>query len=213
MSVLKYSKDGRVCFDADKHVYMLDQYQLMGVTSWVGLHKNKFNNYEGARKESIKTGESILSILKRWKDKADSSILQGNAVHKVFEDFIIEGKAQTSIEFPKTLVAAKFIQEVFKSKRLTPVAAEYIVYNEQQGLATMIDCICKHPSGHYVQLDWKSNESITRQNYGKYMLEPYNILPDCTYYHYSMQVAKAAQLCVDYDIKESFIVHIKNEDY
>lgn len=96
MSILKYSKDGRVSFDPEEHKYMLGEYRLTGVTSWVSGYKNPFNAYEKARQESARTGETILAILKRWKDKSAASILQGNAVHKVFEDFIIEGKAQTS---------------------------------------------------------------------------------------------------------------------
>lgn len=213
MSNVRFSKDGRVAFDPATHTYTLGEYTLTGVTSWVKCYKNPFNFYEKSRQESLKTKEPILSIQKRWKDKSTASILSGNAVHKVFEDFITAGKAQTSLEFPKTLIAAKFIQDIFKTKRLIPVAAEYIVYSEEQGLATMIDCICEHPAGYHVQLDWKSNESISKDNYGKFMLEPFNILPDCTYSHYSLQVAKAAQLCTDFNIKESFIVHIGEQDY
>ncbi len=208
---MRFSEDGKVSFDEDTHTYMLGDKKLYGITSYISRFKNKFDVEGLSLKESLRTGIPQSEILKRWKDKADASVNQGTAVHKVFEDFINTGIAQTSLEYPKTLVAAKFIQEMFKSGRLTPVACEYIVYNEKY--ASMIDLIAKNTKDEYFIFDYKTNETISKDGWGKRMLEPYNLLPDASYYHYSLQTSIYKFLYKKHPIKDCFIVHIKNEDY
>lgn len=209
----KYSKDGRVKFDNNTHTYWLGEKKLKGVTSWIAQYKNKFDSDYWAQKAADKEGVSKEVILQRWKEKSDTSIVNGHAVHTVFEDFISLGAVQTSEQFPKTLIAAKFIREYFQTGRLIPIACEYIIYDEEQGLASMIDCVVKNRIDEYFIIDWKTNETISRDPYGKYMLRPFNLLPDCAYYHYSLQVAKYKQICKDFPIKECFIVHIGKNDY
>lgn len=209
--MIKYSEDGKVSFNSDTHTYMLGTKKLYGITSYISRFKNKFDAEGLSLKESLRTGEPQAAILKRWKDKADASVQQGTEVHNMIEDYINTGIAQTSLEFPKTLIAAKFIQDMFKTGRLVPVACEYIVYNEKY--ASMIDLIARNQAGDHFIFDYKTNEEIKKDGWGKRMLEPYNLLPDASYYHYSLQTSIYKFLYKKHPIKECFIVHIKNDDY
>ena len=190
---------------------MLGDKKLYGITSYISRFKNKFDADGNAERIAANTGRTKEAVLKEWLDKGEASRNAGTAVHKVFEDYINTGIAQTSLEYPKTLVAAKFIQEMFKTERLIPVACEYIVYNDKY--ASMIDLIAKNQAGEHFILDYKTNETISKDGWGRYMLPPYNLLPDASYYHYSLQTSIYKFLYKKHPIKESFIVHIKNEDY
>jgi hypothetical protein len=82
----KYSKDGRVCFNAKGHTYTLDgDKKLIGVTTYIEQFKNKFDSDYFAEKKSIETGVPKEYILWEWKQKAEHSRNMGTAVHQYFK--------------------------------------------------------------------------------------------------------------------------------
>ena len=72
----------------------------------------------------------------------------------------------------KEWIASKFIDDVFKSEKLIPVHAEYLIYDEELGLASMIDCIAKNNKNEYFILDWKTNKKIDKNRGGSKDLIP-----------------------------------------
>ena len=210
--MVKYSKDGKVIFDPEKHTYLLGNKYLKGVTSFISEYKNKFDSDKIAEAYAKKYGRVKEEVLAEWEAKAKYSCDQGTAVHNIFEDWINKKTISPSGIYPKEKIASKFIKDIFLTGRLEPVESEYIVYNEV--LASQIDLIARNKAGDHFIFDWKTNDKISKTSFNdQRMLPPFSDYPDCSFYHYSLQVTLYEKLCIDYDIKGSYIVHIGSEDY
>jgi ATP-dependent exoDNAse (exonuclease V) beta subunit len=212
--MLKYSKDGKVVFNPQYHSYsyVAGGLKLKSVTKYVGEHKPIFDSIPIATDYAAKHGLNVDDVLSMWKVKSEASLVNGTAVHKVFEDYVIEKIIKTTGKYPKEEIAVKFIKEFFETKRLIPVDAEVIVY--EGNIAGQIDCIAKNDKDEYFILDWKSNEKIEKESFrGKTMFPPYDNLFDCNYYHYSLQTRLYQRLCTQYSIKDAYIVHIGQDNY
>ena len=212
MSKSKTSKDGRVVFYEDTHSYYLDgETKLTSITQYISRFKAPFDSDLIAGKYAKKHGLVKEDVLKEWKDKGEESCKVGTFVHSIFEDYINEKPLITNSEYPKCQIALLIIDELFKSKRLTPVETELIVYNSEY--AGQIDCIAKNDKGEYFILDWKTNKEIKMSNKWQTMLGKYQNLDDCSFNHYSIQLDCYKNMCKEYDIKGCYIVHLDNDSY
>jgi hypothetical protein len=209
--MIKYSKDGKVSFNSETHTYLLGDKYLQGVTGLISKYKNKFDAEKVAAAYALKHGLDKDELLKQWELKGKQACEHGTAVHKVFETFGLTGKIETTGLYSKETIAVKFINEVFKTNRLIPVEVEIIVYNNC--IASQIDMVAKNSIGEYFKFDWKTNDKIEKNGYGKFMLFPFNIYPDACFYHYSTQLTIYDHLCNEYKTKGSYIVHIDEQDY
>lgn len=207
---LKFSKDRRVSFNPESHTYLLGEKPLIGVTTLISRYKNKFDAEAVAIKFAAKHGIDKDELLAKWKKAGEESREQGTAVHKVFEDYILKESVELTGQ-SKEKVALKFIEDIFKTYRLTPLEAEMIVYNDT--IASQIDCIAQNQKGEIFILDWKTNKEISRNGYNKFMLYPFDPYPDACFYHYSLQLSIYKKLCTEYKIKDAFIVHIADNAY
>jgi len=208
----KTSKDGKVIFNEEDHTYFLGEKQLMSVTTFIGRYKREFKTNEVARNYASKRGLNVADVLAEWQEKGDVARAQGNSIHKIFEDYHNTGVIKGEGKYPKEEPAIKFIEDFFVSGRLVPIESEYIVYNQKY--AGQIDCIAINKHKEYFILDWKTNNKIDRESYGgRNMKLKFYKYPDCNFFHYSIQQTMYNQLCVEYDIKECFIVHIGEESY
>jgi hypothetical protein len=223
---MKYSLDKRVVFNEENHSYFLKDKKLVSVTTFIGKFKNEFDSNYWSKviaKRENKTQEQILS---QWKEKAKKACEIGTAIHKIFEEYILGNfivlNNEIKIDFidleidyfldfnKKSKVAIQFIKDFFITKRLIPVHTEYIVYNDK--LAGQIDLICKDQKENYYILDFKTNEKIEVNNYGKYLKDDLSHMPDCSFYHYSLQLSIYKQLTKE-DIKGLFLIHIADDKY
>jgi ATP-dependent exoDNAse (exonuclease V) beta subunit len=210
---MKYSTDGKCEFNPENHTYTVNGKLLKSVTTFISEHKNKFDSEGAAEKYALKHGLEKSLVLSKWKQLGEIACQIGTAVHYVFEHYILHNQILTTGNYGKEKTAVKFICEMFFTDRLIPVATEIIVYDEILGISGTIDCICKNSKNQYFILDWKTNEIIQENNYGKMMLRPFSHIPDCTLYHYSMQLSLYKKLCKEYKIEDIFIVHINHNDY
>ncbi len=205
---MKYSKDGLVCFDPSNHTYKKGDQYLQGVTGYIDKFKTPFDSDLIATRYAAKHGLNKDQVLSEWASEGERSRVHGTAVHKIIEGYILTGEIVLSGVSEKELVAKKFIEDYFLTGRLTPVESEMVVYNDI--LASQIDCIAKNEKDKYFILDWKTNKKISDIGYGKFMAHPYNRYPDCSFYHYSLQLSIYKKLCKEYPIEEAFIVHFKD---
>lgn len=206
---MKYSNDGLVSFDEQTHTYWKGDNRLTSVTSFIGKYKNKFDSDYHSKRIAEKRGVSQEEVLKEWKDKADKSTTMGTFIHKIFEDFTMSLPYKNSGTYPKEAIAISIIEDLFLSGRLTPIGCEMIVYNNY--LAGQIDNVSKDKEDNLYILDWKTNSEISRNNYGKYMLDELSAIPDCAFYHYSLQLSIYKKL--HGSINRCYIIHIKDEEY
>ncbi len=209
---MKYSKDGVVSFDEETHSYYKDGFRLKGVTSYIKEFKEPFDSDRIAEAYALKHGLTKEDVLASWKAKADESIKMGSLCHKIIEDYILTGEIKLTGQYQKENYTKLFIDEMFKSDRLIPIETEYIVYNDW--LASQIDCIVKNPKGEYFILDFKTSGKIDIESYNdRRMLGKYSDLKDCSFYHYSLQLSIYEELLREYEIKNSYIVHIHDTGY
>ena len=208
---MKYSKDGKVLFNENDHSYFLGNKKLEGVTTFISRFKNKFDSDKMAEKYAIKHGLDKESVLKEWEKKGKDSLIQGKLIHSIFENYILNGEINNTQQYEKEQAALRFISEYFETGRLIPVECENVVYNEN--IASQIDCIVKDKNGNHYILDWKTNSKIETNSYGKYMLKQYCDIPDSSFYHYSLQLSIYKELYKEHEIKDCYIVHIKENDF
>jgi ATP-dependent exoDNAse (exonuclease V) beta subunit len=208
---MKYSRDGKVCFNPETHTYHFGDKKLPGVTSYISQFKNKFDSDLIADKYAKKHRLDKDEVLRQWKEKGDISLKNGTACHSIFENYILHNKIELLGVSDKEKVAVKFINDKFERGLLIPVDAEIVVYNDV--LASQIDCIAKNKKGEYFILDWKTNSKIETNSWSKYMLKEYSHLPDCSYYHYSLQLHLYNQMYKENPIKNCFIIHLDNDNY
>lgn len=208
---MKYSKDKKVVFDPKYHTYHLGDKKLESVTSYIKRHTNIFDAEAVAKKYAAKHKLNADEVLAMWEKKGKDSRDAGTATHLVFEKYFETGKIEISGEYPKELIAKKFIEDFYLTGRLIPLEWEYIVYNEEK--AGQLDNISKDEKDNHYIFDWKTNSEIKTDSWGRYMFSPYSKIPDASFYHYSLQTHLYKEMCKEYDIKKCFIVHIQDEDY
>lgn len=209
---MKYSEDQKVWFEDSSHTYFSEKGKLKSVTTFIHDCSNKFDSDYHSKRIAEKEGVSQEEILKRWKDKADYSCEMGTYLHKMQEDFHDGLITEPTDKYPKSFIMQKLLQDIYYTERLTPVKSEYIVCNNY--LAGQIDRIDQNKKGELFINDFKTNEKITIENYGKYMLgllKQFRI-PDSNFHHYSLQLS-IYKILLDWDIKGMYIIHIDKEDY
>lgn len=208
---MKFSEDKKVSFDYDSHIYLLGAERLESVTSYIRRHTNVFDAPKEAIKYAKKKGLNADEVISAWKLKGEQSREAGTATHLVFEKYFETGRIEMTGQYKKELVAEKIIEDLFLTKRLIPVKWEYIVYDNEK--AGQLDLIAKNSNNQHFIFDWKTNDSIKKDSWGRFMLGEYSNIPDASFYHYSLQTHLYKKMCNKYDIKKSFIVHIQDEVY
>lgn len=213
MPQIKFSADGNCMFDPAWNSFQLKSGKRL--RSWSKIIKQyteQVDSNELAEKYVKKHGGDVATVLKQWKDKADKSRERGIKVHNIFDEYVQLQKVPTATD-GAALVASKFIIDFFVSKRLVPIASEIIAYSEANNCATLIDCIAQaHDERKYI-IDWKTDEVIKENNYGRYMKPPFNILPDHDRQKHELQLNFCKSLCTDHVIDGMFIGHIGTEAY
>jgi len=223
---MKYSLDKSVAFDSVSHTYTKNGKKLISVTSFISQFKNEFDSDYWSNKIALRDNKTQKEVLAEWKAKAKKSCDIGTAIHKIFEDYIdgnfsivndeievnfLEIDESCILDFiPKSKQAIEFIKDFFISGRLIPLYTEYIVHNDI--LAGQVDLICKDKENNFYILDFKTNEKIEVNSYGKNLNGKFKDIPDSTFYHYSLQLSIYKQM-FDKDIKGLFLVHIKPDKY
>jgi ATP-dependent exoDNAse (exonuclease V) beta subunit len=137
----------------------------------------------------------------------------GTCTHFVVENYVLTGIIPTEFQYPKEKIAVKFINDFLITGRLIPVFVEYIVYNDH--IAGQIDFVCRDEKGNWYILDFKTNEKISKDTYGKSLHGVLSFLGDASFYHYSLQLSIYKDLIKRFNINISklYIVHIQENDY
>jgi ATP-dependent exoDNAse (exonuclease V) beta subunit len=207
----KYSKDKKVVFYEDNHTYYLGEKRLNSITKYISTFKPIFDKEATSKLYALKHNLDQQQVLKDWENKGKESMVMGSYVHKVFEEYILNKTIIDTSLYPKCKTALKFISDYFESDKIKPVETEYIVYNKYY--AGQIDCIVQNDKGEYFILDWKTNEEIKMGNRWQSMKYKFKQYDDCSFNHYSIQLRAYQEMCKEYNIKDCFIVHLKEDDY
>lgn len=225
--MIKLSNDKKVSFNSETHLYSKNGNNLTFVTTLISKFKNEFDSDYWSKKIALRENTTQEIILQKWKEKAFKSTEIGTAIHKIFEDYTngkycfeneklsfdyLPLKSEFISEFNlKKNVALEFIKDFFISRRLIPIEAEYIVYNDF--LAGQIDNISKDNHNNFYILDFKTNEKIDEYSYGKKMKGLFSDFNDSSYYHYCLQLSIYRLMLKKYKVNKMYLVHIGFDFY
>ncbi len=188
----EHERDMRIRFEEEPHIYYIDDESYdISVTKFVHDFFEKFEpdkiitkfyDMWQSNENSKYFGLSIDEIKETWEKAGLHASKLGTNLHKDIERFYNKETVENdSLEFKHFLDFHK------ENSDLKPYRTEWEVFDEDHKLAGSIDCVFEL-NGEYHIFDWKRTKEIKENNKygeGKY---PLSHLPDCNYWHYSLQL-------------------------
>lgn len=196
----RHKRDERIEFDEPTHRYTIDGTSDQW-TSCTGFIHDFFPHFDPrAALVAIKRGKNYATskyygksdqeILDGWSNSGKEASGLGTAMHLAIEQFmngshdIIEKSVKQTKEWG---YFTNFWEEC--GGDLVPYRMEWEVFSTEHKLAGSIDAIFYRPSdGKYVIYDWKRSRQIKSTNDHEKGYYPLNHLPNCNYWHYSLQL-------------------------
>jgi hypothetical protein len=204
-----HPRDDHIVFDEPTHKYYVNG-SCEGNISCTGFVHEFFGHFDPKatlakmrRKPDWATskyfGKTDEQIIKEWSDSGKAASEAGTAMHLAIEQFL-HGSPEVIkpeiLETPEWRYFMKFWKdfgddlepyrsewEVFTGS-LTPVKGERKIK-----LCGSIDMVFRRKStGKFVIYDWKRSREIKCENRYQSGLAPLDHLPDCNYWHYTLQL-------------------------
>ena len=186
----------KITFEEKSHKYwsIVDGKEIQYISGTTFVHNfiPKFDELKVSAIIAKKNGVSQQSILDEWHRKRDESCYFGTKIHETAED-VLNGRPFRNV--PQTLRdeivfnRAKSFATKFK-KELDILGVEQIVFDYRLRIAGTIDLLARSKKdGTILILDWKTNDTIKRENSFEKCLYPINHLDNCNFYHYALQLS------------------------
>jgi ATP-dependent exoDNAse (exonuclease V) beta subunit len=165
-----------------------------------------------ANKKDEEQGLDKNTTSDNWKTKANNACDFGTIVHKFGEDYILN----------KTLVPQNKRQEQLKifidslPKHLIPVITELQMYHKEFLYGGTCDLLLYNlKTDNFVLVDYKTNESLTKNFKGKKLLAPFNNLLENNLNKYQIQLAYYKLLFeqTGFTVENSYIVWLQDDTY
>jgi hypothetical protein len=217
----KHEFDSRIRFRDQGHKYWIDNDDTDLISSTTFIHNffEHFDENEGIKK--IINGSKYKNpdyeyynmtpkeIKKIWDQSRDL----GTKMHKDIEDFYndIDVKNDTD-EFKQ------FLQFYKDHENLKIYRTEWLIFADVFRITGSIDATFINDDGTLTLGDWKRSKNINIESYNEKMgFFPLKNVPDCNYYHYSLQLNLYRTILEKFygkRIKEMFLVvlHPKNKN-
>jgi ATP-dependent exoDNAse (exonuclease V) beta subunit len=208
----KIQGDDLLLFDEPTHVYthtVRDDIKFLSVTTFVHKFFNDFNADVAIEKMMAGRkwnpshelyGKTPAEIKQLWHDRGVESAELGTILHNNIECFL------NNSDLPKDYTHAMLLEQYETQRKETespewkffmqyvkdtptkvPFRTEWRIYDLNLKLAGSIDMVYKNvDDGSLSIYDWKRSKEIKREN--KYEKSKQLGLPDCNFYHYSLQL-------------------------
>lgn len=196
----KHPRDDRIRFHEPTHTYYIDG-SSDKVISCTGFIHSFFPHFDAdatiakmmkSQKwtSSVWYGKSAEEIKKTWNDSGKEASTKGTAMHLAIEQFLHGSEEMIDPENYGT-VEWKYFMNFWNDVKddLVPYRSEWEVWMKEYLLCGSIDMVfySKKLKG-YVIYDWKRSKEIkTKNNFGS-GYGPVKHLPDCNYWHYTLQL-------------------------
>lgn len=188
----QHERDSRIRFDEEPHIYYIDEEAYdISVTKFVHDFFEKFDpdkiiakfyDYWQSNENSQYFGLSADEIKDMWKQNGMEASKLGTQLHRDIELFYNKQDIENDTK------EYNHFKEFHKDNdHLKPYRTEWEVFDEDYRLAGSIDCVFEH-EGEYHIFDWKRCKEIKENNKYQEGRYPLNHLPDCNYWHYSLQL-------------------------
>lgn len=199
-------RDGRIFMLESSHHYYIDgHHEIISVSCTPTIHsyfetfdsekivngivKNKRHSSDVSYKYYQKTKEAILQD---WEENRSSAAALGTSLHARIERFyngytVEEDDKEMGIEFNEYF--QRFHRDIVQQRKWTIYRTEHMIFIEELYLNGSIDAIFKNEKGEIILVDWKRSKKIEREGFqGKMGTGICSDLPDCNFYHYSLQL-------------------------
>ena len=135
-------------------------------------------------------GKTKQQIKDEWSNSGKEASGAGTAMHLAIEQYM-HGSEEVIEPSVKETKEWRFFMNFWKEcgDDLVPYRSEWEVYSEPHKLAGSIDMIYYRKSdGKYVIYDWKRSKGIKTENSFENGYSPLAHLPNCNYWHYTLQL-------------------------
>jgi len=194
----RHQRDLQIEFDEPTHRYTVNG-SSDGWTSCTGFLHSFFPHFDPDTtiKKMMKSpkwpeskyyGMTASEIKNQWNSSGKEASEAGTAMHLGIEMFHNGADVDDSV---KESVEWKYFQNYWKEcgEDLEPYRTEWEVWSEEHKLAGSIDMIYKRKSdGKYIIYDWKRSKEIKTTNTFENGYSPLGHLPNCNYWHYTLQL-------------------------
>ena len=193
-----HPRDAFILFEEKEHIYTFipTNIQFISVTTLIDKYFPKFNDDEVIGRmmsswrwsKSKYYGMSIEEIKQQWEDIRVEASTLGTQMHGAIEQYFnMELKEQPKT--PEFQMFLRFWEQFSQTNPIyKPYRAEWIIYDEDNGISGTIDLILANDRGELVLLDWKRSKEIKRTNRFQKAFDPISHLDDCNFNHYSLQL-------------------------
>ena len=208
-----HERDKLVVYEPGTHKYTCAGInKFISVTGWVHSHFPPFDADAIISKmmnkknwsQSKYFGLTAEEIKATWDTSKNDASFMGTSMHSSIEKYYNintrEHKYHKNInEYTEsdylcingyTSPPEHFIKFVHDNPNLKPFRTEWIVFNEDIGIAGTIDMVYEQPDGTLMIYDWKRCKDIKKTNFfgGCAKTRCVEHIPDTNYWHYALQL-------------------------
>jgi hypothetical protein len=210
LNVHKHARDEFVTFKEEGHVYSVNGWENVQITSVTKFVKSFFPEFDantvienmmnGKRWSKSKYyGMTPDEIKKQWNDLGAKASEKGTRMHLCYETYYNQNPLPRLPENTIDLrVHHHFTDFVSKHKHWKPYRTEWVVYTDSKyGICGSVDMLFydekfKHPDDGHLYLtmvDWKRSKKISDYSFlREYGTDPLQKIPSTNYFHYSLQL-------------------------
>jgi hypothetical protein len=184
------------------HQYFLNKKQLTSVTTYIHKFQEKFDSDYWSLRKAEELGISQAEMVAEWKAINLKSQVKGSAVHNYIENLFnnkifpfptsSEVDKATMDEIHEEFIKIRYHIDRFYADvagKLIPIKNEYVMYDEELGIAGMTDMLFYNVKYKCFQVwDWKTNKQLRTENSFQKLKGPLAHLDDCEINIYSLQL-------------------------
>ena len=186
-----HPRDSRLLFDPESHTYYIEGRPLKSVTTLVEGCFPQFDALYWAHRKAPQEGLTPEELMAKWEAEACRARDLGTTMHDKIERYYLGEDSGDDTD------AYRLFRCFAAVNRLYPFRTEWRIYLEEYGIAGTLDFLERTPDGTYNIYDWKRSRKLINRfgmveatsPFRKTGLHPISHLPDCSYYHYALQVS------------------------
>ena len=191
-----HERDSHITFDEGPHIYTIDgESNFMSVTTWNHSHFGHFDADAIIEKmmsshkwpQSKYFGMTRKDIKALWSKNGKEASEAGTKMHYDIECYYNDEDVEIEVDCVEWEYFERFHENI--GKAMEPYRTEWMVWDKELMFAGSIDMVFKNPDGTLQIYDWKRCKEIKKNNrWQSATTSCISHLPDCNYWHYSLQL-------------------------